>query len=294
MSASQNRVMVMLVIIILLAMIFILARLPGGSTQSQPPISGGLQSLSITDSTQPEPASVIEAGEHLPLMIRWSNWQPEFGPAYVYARERDMAGMLTMDAPVEKMLMIASYAEAERLMQRADELKAAGVTTVGLNTENGAGMTPPNEMQTLNSTDPEVNVVARVARLATANGFKVMWGPVRAMTDQVSDGMVRTIMEAGVTGLALQEQKFIENQPADSRLAAVNRTRERYLSIAEQVGIEDFGFDVQIMHQRCPNLPNCVEFVAGLESIPVDSIAIWSNGPIPASFVRSIREDTVR
>ena len=42
-------------------------------------------------------------GEHLPLMIRWSNWQPEFGPALVYAREQDLEGMLRMDGPVVKM-----------------------------------------------------------------------------------------------------------------------------------------------------------------------------------------------
>jgi hypothetical protein len=46
---------------------------------------------------------------------------------------------------------------------------------------------------------------------------------------------------------------------------------------------------VQIMQQRCPDLPNCVTFVEGLEEIPVDSIAIWSNGPIPADFVSAIR-----
>ena len=75
-------------------------------------------------------------------------------------------------------------------------------------------MTPGNEMQTLNSDDPEVNVVARVARLATDNGFKVLWGPVRSTTDQISDRAILTMMEAGVSGLAIQEQKFIETQPA--------------------------------------------------------------------------------
>lgn len=230
------------------------------------------------------------AGNHLPLMVRWSNWRPEFGPAYVYAREGDLKGLLDLEAPVEKMLMVTSYDEVQRLMAQADQLQAAGVTTVGLNTENGTGMTPGDEMQTLNNSDPEVNVVARVARLATRNGFKVVWGPVRNTVDSVSDQTIKTMMEAGVTGVAIQEQKFIERQPATSRLTAVNQTRRRYLRLAEEVGLDEFAFHVQIMHQRCPDLANCVTFVEELEDIPVDSIAIWSNGPIPVDFVEAIRE----
>ena len=51
------------------------------------------------------------SGDHLPLMVRWSNWRPEFGQAYVYAHERDLNGMLGLNAPVEKMLMFTSYGE---------------------------------------------------------------------------------------------------------------------------------------------------------------------------------------
>jgi hypothetical protein len=230
---------------------------------------------------------VAASQDHLPLMMRWSNWRPEFGPAYVYARESDLGGMLNLDGPLEKMVMVVSYDELSRLMSHADELRASGVTTVGLNTENG--LTPGNEMQTLNSTDSEVNIVARAARLASDQGFKVVWGPIRATTDEVSDSAVLTMIESGMSGLAIQEQKFIENQPASARLAAVNRTRERYLALADRAGVEGFSFHVQIMQQRCPDLNNCVQFVAGLEAIPVDSIAIWSNGPIPVDFVNAIR-----
>ena len=233
----------------------------------------------------------LSSDGHLPLMIRWSNWLPEFGPALVYAREQDLDGMLRLEGPLDKMLMVTSMGELERLMVRANELRAAGVTTVGLNTENGPGMTPAAEMQTLNNPDPQVNFVARAARLATENGFAVLWGPVRRTVDTLSDATVRTMMEAGVRGLAIQEQKFIETQPAQARLQAVNQTRARYLRIAGELGIEDFTFHVQIMQQRCPNLDNCVTFVQLLEEIPVHSIAIWSNGPIPPSFVSAIRSN---
>lgn len=260
-------------------------------------LSGGKPAAHVA-AFAPEPAapSIVDpdgaataAQDHLPLMVRWSNWRPEFGPAYVYAREADVNGMLNMEGPLEKMIMVTSYDELERLMRFAEELKASGVTTVGFNTENGAGMTPGDEMNTLNSADPEVNIVARAARLAKSNGFDVLWGPVRTTTDEISDRAVLTMMQAGVSGLAIQEQKFIERQPADARLAAVNRTRQRYLSLAERAGLDDFTFHVQIMQQRCPDLDNCVEFVEGLEAIPVDSIAIWSNGPIPVDFVNAIR-----
>ncbi|MFN2134649.1 MAG: hypothetical protein ACK2UK_01760 [Candidatus Promineifilaceae bacterium] len=274
--------------------------LSGGSPSmsiAAPAAAAGAALASAAEPVVPERVdpggAVIANGDHLPLMIRWSNWRPEFGPSYVYAREADLDGMLNLDAPVEKMIMTASYEEVERLMRFADELKASGVTTVGLNTENGAGMTPGAEMQTLDSVDPEVNIVARVARLASDHGFKVVWGPVRAVTDQVSERTILAMMEAGLDGLAIQEQKFIETQSAGARLAAVERTRSRYLALAQRAGIEDFSFHVQIMQERCPDLQNCVEFVEGLEAIPVDSIAIWSNGPIPVDFVNAIRmQDT--
>jgi hypothetical protein len=236
-----------------------------------------------------EPSGLRMSGDHLPLMVRWSNWQPAFGPAIVYAREADLNGMLELNGPLEKMLMTTSYDEVQRLMAMSDQLRAAGVTTIGINTENGQGMTPGSEMATLDSADPQVNVVARVAQLARENGFKVTWGPVRVMTDNVSDAAIRSMMAAGLSGLAIQEQKFIESQPAAARLTAVNRTRDRYLRLAELEGVDDFSFHVQIMQQRCPDLSNCVAFVEGLEQIPVDSIAIWSNGPIPADFVSAIR-----
>jgi len=266
-----------------------LASLSGSNQDVQASSSAPARLPSVVDNLEGASAVVEVSGNHLPLMIRWSNWRPEFGPAYVYAREGDLNGMLALSAPVEKMLMVASYDEVQRLMGQADQLKAAGVTTLGFNSENGQGMTPPDEMRTLNSSDPNVNVVARAAKLATANGFKVFWGPVRNTVDSLSDEAILAMMSAGVNGLAIQEQKFIENQAADLRLSAVISTRERYLRLARQAKVDEFTFHVQIMQQRCPNLPNCVTFVEGLEEIPVDSIAIWSNGPIPVDFVTAIR-----
>jgi hypothetical protein len=260
--------------------------LAGETSISPEAVSSGGLSEPLDKREFPVSGNTLSDGEHLPLMIRWSNWQPEFGPALVYAREQDLAGMLRMDGPVQKMLMVTSYGETERLMSRADELHAAGVVIVGLNTENG--LTPSDEMQTLNNPDPAVNIVARVARLATEAGFEVIWGPVRNVTDSISDEVIRVMMNAGVSGLALQEQKFIEVQRAEVRLSAVNETRQRYLRLATEVGLDSFAFHVQIMHQRCPDLENCITFVQMLEEIPVSSIAIWSNGPIPPSFVEAI------
>jgi hypothetical protein len=279
----------MLVIVVMAVFIAALSSLAADNQEPQRASSGVAELPSYREDIGGGSLASQPANDHLPLMIRWSNWLPEFGPSYVYARERDLSGMLALNAPVKKMLMVASYAEVQRAVERADELKAAGISTIGFNSENGSGMTPANEMQTLDSPDPEVNVVARAAKLATENGFEVIWGPVRNTVDSLSDGAIRAMISAGVSGLAMQEQKFIETQSADSRLTAVMRSRERYLRLAGEAGVDDFTFHVQIMQQRCPNMANCVTFVEGLEAIPVDSIAIWSNGPIPVDFVNAIR-----
>jgi hypothetical protein len=281
----KPRTFALLLAVAVMFFLIITSTLTAGGTPIPPGTMPASEPLNQHD--LPEGGNTLPAGEHLPLMIRWSNWQPEFGPALVYAREQDLEGMLRMDGPVQKMLMVTSYGEAERLMSRAAELHTAGVVIVGLNTENG--LTPGDEMQTLDNPDPAVNIVARVARLATDAGFEVIWGPVRRVTDTLSDEAIRTMMNAGMSGLALQEQKFIEVQPAEARLSEVTKTRDRYLNLAAEVGLDSFALHVQIMHQRCPDLENCVTFVQMLEEIPVSSIAIWSNGPIPLSFVEAIR-----
>jgi hypothetical protein len=221
-------------------------------------------------------------------MIRWSNWRESFGPAVVYARERDLEGMLRLDAPVTKMIMVMSYGEAERLVARSEELHAAGVVWLGFNTENG--LTPAAEMRTIFDADPSVNVIARVAQLGTEAGFRVVWGPIRVVLDQVPEATVRALLQAGVRGFSLQEQKFIEVAPASRRIPAVRATLDRYQAIAAELGIDGVDFHVQIMHQRCPDLPNCVTFVQQLTDLDgVASLALWSNGPIPEAFVAALR-----
>ncbi len=157
-----------------------LASLSGSNQKVQASAAAPARLPSVVDDEGGASAlSEIQSSEnHLPLMVRWSNWRPEFGPAYVYAREADLSGMLALSAPVEKMLMVASYAEVQRLVGQADQLKAAGVTTLGFNSENGTGMTPPDEMQTLNSSDPNVNVVARSAAIGNrAMGLRFYGDP---------------------------------------------------------------------------------------------------------------------
>lgn len=300
MLLTREKVFLILVLLITIVFVVVLWQVSAAPTHFSAD-SGPNGATSAADDTtartgrRPQPAQPVaptaleRVDGHLPLMIRWSNWRSDFGPAIVYARERDLDGMLRLDAPVVKMLMVTSVDETARLMRRADELHAAGVTLLGLNTENG--LTPADEMRDLLLNDPQRNTIVRVAQLATENGFGVVWGPVRNVTDRVPADVIRLIMEAGVTGLSLQEQKFIEAQSADQRERAVSQTIARYQAIADEVGISDFAFHVQIMHERCPSLPNCVDFVARLERMPVASLAIWSNGPIPAAFVTALRAD---
>ena len=73
---------------------------PVQAAQAEPQENGGAPVVA-------QDVAIPDTGGVLPLMIRWSNWQSEFGPAIVYAREADLNGMLRMDGPVTKMVMVA-------------------------------------------------------------------------------------------------------------------------------------------------------------------------------------------
>ena len=78
----------------------------GGQTDARAASLGpGSFSPSSVDPGDTGSGRSASQNEHLPLMIRWSNWRPEFGPAIVYARESDLNGMLNLDAPVDKMIL---------------------------------------------------------------------------------------------------------------------------------------------------------------------------------------------
>ena len=236
---------------------------------------------------QPAPSN---DGAGLPVMIDYRNYQSVFGPAYVYAwySEASIAGQgsaglqrqldelaRVSDAGTTKMLMLSSVARLDTLLRDdGAALRQSGITVIGYNTERAVG-TPEDEMNALG--EVEGNPVARAAALADAAGFRLIWGPIRQTVDGVPDGALRTMMAGGLDGVALQEQKGIENESVAQRVAAVQRTAERY----RRVGGDDFHISVQIMPSRCPARADqrwgrCTDFVAQIAPW-IDSVAIWAS-----------------
>ncbi|MCB9126376.1 MAG: hypothetical protein H6638_00445 [Ardenticatenales bacterium] len=226
----------------------------------------------------------------LPLMISVANYQPRFGAVYLYAwySEASIAGQgsaglqrqldelaRVSDAGTTKMLMLSSVARLDTLLRDdGAALRQSGITVIGYNTERAVG-TPEDEMNALG--EVEGNPVARAAALADAAGFRLIWGPIRQTVDGVPDGALRAMVTAGLDGVALQEQKGIENESVAQRVAAVQRTAERY----RRVGGDDFHISVQIMPSRCPARADqrwgrCTDFVAQIAPW-IDSVAIWAS-----------------
>ena len=236
---------------------------------------------------QPAPSN---DGAGLPVMIDYRNYQPRFGAVYLYAwySEASIAGQgsaglqrqldelaRVSDAGTTKMLMLSSVARLDTLLRDdGAALRQSGITVIGYNTERAVG-TPEDEMNALG--EVEGNPVARAAALADAAGFRLIWGPIRQTVDGVPDGALRAMVAAGLDGVALQEQKGIENESVAQRVAAVQRTAERY----RRVGGDDFHISVQIMPSRCPARADqrwgrCTDFVAQIAPW-IDSVAIWAS-----------------
>jgi hypothetical protein len=187
-------------------------------------------------------------------------------------------------ADVRKMIMFSSVETIQAKLGDANQLarlRSAGVAVIGYNSEGDK--TPASEMQNL----PQA--VAQFARLAAAQGFEAIWGPIRATADQTSDNGYSAAIAAGLGGLGLQEQKFIEAACVDPRVAAVSATASRL----KRLGGAGFHVNVQVMPSRCasgdayaarscgssgPKFHHCQAFADKLEGV-VDSFAIWASSP---------------
>ncbi len=135
--------------------------------------------------------------------------------------------------------------------------------------------------------------MARFAAIAEEHEFQVIWGPIRVTADAVSDAAITTMFAAGLDGVGLQEQQFIENACVPARADAVAQTASRYREIASSVG-SSAHVNVQIMPSRCllgddyaaahcgaeiqSDFDHCAAF-AGEILDDIDSLAIWASGP---------------
>lgn len=202
------------------------------------------------------------------------------------------------ETQVEKMVMFSSNVTLNEKLSdptHVQALLAMGVTTIGYNSEGG--LTPQGELDNLGSTDPSVNSVARFAAYAASQGFRTIWGPIRVTADNVSDPAISVMFGAGLGGVALQEQQFINHSCVADRAAAVQSTATRYRTLAAQAGAPPIHVTVQVMPSTCLEgdvyaqnnsatcglLPStrfaqCDAFVGAIAG-DVESIAIWAMGP---------------
>jgi hypothetical protein len=258
------------------------------------------------DASPPEPA-------RKPILIAASNYAYyrdqllEYRPFMVYAwatnpalsnpnqYESELSILESIDDDgVEEYIMFSSYQTLqEKLAQpgHVDYLRSIGVTGFGFNSEGF--MTPAAEMDSLNSADPQTNAVARFAAIAEEHDFQVIWGPIRVTADAVGDPAIGAMFGAGVDGVGLQEQQFIENACVPARAEAVAETATRYREIAANQGTSAH-VNVQIMPSRCllgddyaaaqcgtniqSDFDHCADFVGEILD-DVDSLAIWASGP---------------
>jgi hypothetical protein len=247
--------------------------------------------------------------QHKPIMISASNYSAlgidlrGLGPFLTYAWATDPALrdssryskelnlLQNIDEPsVGEMVVFSSHATlASKLANpgHIQRLKALGVKHLGYNSEGS--MTPADEMQRLDSGSRQTNSVARFAALAESQGINTIWGPIRATLDALSDESVAAMAAAGLDGIVVQEQKYIEHACIEDRAAAIRQTAGRYRHIAGPAT----RVYVQIMPGRCLNgdryaarhcgttparFGHCAGLLAALAD-DVDGYAIWASGP---------------
>lgn len=178
------------------------------------------------------------------------------------------------------------------------QLRDLGVTTLTYNPEGAH--TPAQEFGHRFDAS-EANPIVQFARLAQEYGFRAVWAPLRTDADRIGDGALMLIYASGLDGLALQEQRFIENACVDTRLDAVEATLRRH----EQIAGRSLELTVQIMSSRCAagdalmvscgeganiyQYQHCDMFVEGLvDHSMLDVLSIWPNGN-EASLIETIR-----
>jgi hypothetical protein len=231
--------------------------------------------------------------DHRPFMVYAWATNPALSNPNQYDSELSILESID-DEGVEEYIMFSSYQTLEEKLSQpghVDYLRSIGLDGFGFNSEGF--MTPAEEMNSLNSADPQQNAVARFAAIAEEHDFPVIWGPIRVTADAVDDPAIGTMFGAGLDGVGLQEQQFIENACVPARADAVAQTSARYRDIASNLGASAH-VNVQLMPSRCllgddyaashcgstiqSDFDHCADFTAEILD-EVDSLAIWASGP---------------
>ncbi|MCC6746925.1 MAG: hypothetical protein IT371_04655 [Deltaproteobacteria bacterium] len=257
-----------------------------GGDGAAPPRADGSATTAV-------PAVAIHAGHY----VTYRSQLQGLGPFIVYGwaadpalnqYARELATLASIQDPgVSKMVIFSSAKTVQSKLSSSAgvaELKNAGVTWLDYNSEGDK--TPASEMQNL----PQA--VQAFAQAATRAGFAAGWGPIRSTADAISDAQYAALVQAGLSGLALQEQKPIESSCAADRTSAVKSLVARLRRAASG---KPFRVTVQLMPTRCqagdtfaltncagegkgPTYFHCQKLADGLGS-SVEAFAIWASSP---------------
>ncbi|MDZ7587311.1 MAG: hypothetical protein U0946_06140, partial [Patescibacteria group bacterium] len=89
------------------------------------------------------------------------------------------------------------------------------------------------------------NYAAKFADLAKINGFKSYWVPAGEMINNVSVGAIKSMVDAGLSGVFIQEQRKIESACPADRAIDINQMIDKFATNGQvEVGI-------QLMTERC-------------------------------------------
>ncbi len=245
------------------------------------------------------------AGSLLPVMFHTYIYEEEvneYPPTFIYGNlnraysaskaDREIRGLAAINGNVTKMLLVSEYAALEQILNNhGDDIRAAGITWIGLNAERD-GRTPDDDLSNIFTTNAETNTLNRMGRLVAQYGLKLMFGPTTPMWNQYfkgQEGDVDQIANAmfgdncALDGIAFQEQNQLGSSGDATGRKDVVADRTKFFR-EHPASCDDFEVTVQIMPQQCEqNLSweQCREFYRMLSDLTgdkrVDSLGIWAN-----------------
>ncbi|KKS75466.1 MAG: hypothetical protein UW37_C0005G0021 [Candidatus Gottesmanbacteria bacterium GW2011_GWA2_44_17] len=176
-------------------------------------------------------------------------------------------------------------------------LKNIGVTILSYNPEGGH--TPAAEFKE-RFTDSDNNPLVQFAKWGENNGFKTFWAPLRNDADSTPDSVIKRIYAAGMDGLGLQEQQFIEKSCPSVRTVKVKETLNRHRQLAGK----PIETTVQIMANRCLRADNvscadaivypyqhCQLFVNNIKD-EINALGVWPSTD-DLNFIKTLRSDSL-
>jgi hypothetical protein len=222
-------------------------------TRTRTPVPTREPTNTVSPATTPTLIEAPPTGD-VPILMEVDNYLEHadalagYGPFHLYgwvvdARIDDFdykveqLGNISSREVEKKLLVFSSYHNLSRKLDhgeetqyRPDDLKALGITSVSYNSERG--LSPPDEMEHLLSTDPDDNSVATFVRIAKRHGFEASWGPIAFTAYTAPEPALSVMFSAGLDQIGLQEQKMIDESCVRERVTAIRKAKATYERVA--------------------------------------------------------------